>query len=55
MTRPSRLARYGFADNGARAIDLLGLRLAVEALLRWAAARATGPMAAPTTTARRWQ
>ncbi len=24
MTRPSRLARYGFADNGARAIDLLG-------------------------------
>jgi glutamate-ammonia-ligase adenylyltransferase len=24
MTRPSRLARYGFADNGARAADLLG-------------------------------
>jgi [glutamine synthetase] adenylyltransferase / [glutamine synthetase]-adenylyl-L-tyrosine phosphorylase len=24
MTRPSRLARYGFGDNGARAIDLLG-------------------------------
>jgi glutamate-ammonia-ligase adenylyltransferase len=24
MTRPSRLARYGFADNGARAVDLLG-------------------------------
>ncbi|MDI6098078.1 bifunctional [glutamine synthetase] adenylyltransferase/[glutamine synthetase]-adenylyl-L-tyrosine phosphorylase [Actinoplanes sp. NEAU-A12] len=24
MTRPSRLARYGFADNGARATDLLG-------------------------------
>ena len=24
MTRPSRLARYGFADNGARASDLLG-------------------------------
>ncbi|MEU4162588.1 bifunctional [glutamine synthetase] adenylyltransferase/[glutamine synthetase]-adenylyl-L-tyrosine phosphorylase [Actinoplanes sp. NPDC026670] len=24
MTRPTRLARYGFADNGARAIDLLG-------------------------------
>src|SRR5215207_6100587 len=24
MTRPSRLARYGFADNEARATDLLG-------------------------------
>jgi len=24
VTRPSRLARYGFADNGARAADLLG-------------------------------
>ncbi|GID93483.1 bifunctional [glutamine synthetase] adenylyltransferase/[glutamine synthetase]-adenylyl-L-tyrosine phosphorylase [Amorphoplanes digitatis] len=24
MTRPSRLARYGFADNGTRAADLLG-------------------------------
>ena len=24
MTRPSRLARYGFADNGVRAADLLG-------------------------------
>ncbi|GAA0432735.1 glutamate-ammonia-ligase adenylyltransferase [Actinoplanes capillaceus] len=24
MTRPTRLARYGFADNGARATDLLG-------------------------------
>ncbi|MGK5684751.1 bifunctional [glutamine synthetase] adenylyltransferase/[glutamine synthetase]-adenylyl-L-tyrosine phosphorylase [Actinoplanes sp. URMC 104] len=24
MTRPSRLARYGFADNGARVSDLLG-------------------------------
>jgi glutamate-ammonia-ligase adenylyltransferase len=24
MTRPSRLARYGFGDNGARAADLLG-------------------------------
>ncbi|MEV6631046.1 bifunctional [glutamine synthetase] adenylyltransferase/[glutamine synthetase]-adenylyl-L-tyrosine phosphorylase [Actinoplanes sp. NPDC051470] len=24
MTRPSRLARYGFADNGAKAGDLLG-------------------------------
>jgi glutamate-ammonia-ligase adenylyltransferase len=24
MTRPSRLARYGFADNGAKAADLLG-------------------------------
>ncbi|HET6484680.1 MAG TPA: bifunctional [glutamine synthetase] adenylyltransferase/[glutamine synthetase]-adenylyl-L-tyrosine phosphorylase, partial [Actinoplanes sp.] len=24
MTRPSRLARYGFADNGLRAADLLG-------------------------------
>ncbi|MEU8656680.1 bifunctional [glutamine synthetase] adenylyltransferase/[glutamine synthetase]-adenylyl-L-tyrosine phosphorylase [Actinoplanes philippinensis] len=24
MTRPARLARYGFADNGARATDLLG-------------------------------
>ncbi|MFI5933230.1 bifunctional [glutamine synthetase] adenylyltransferase/[glutamine synthetase]-adenylyl-L-tyrosine phosphorylase [Actinoplanes sp. NPDC051494] len=24
MTRPSRLARYGFADNGSRAADLLG-------------------------------
>uniref|UniRef100_UPI001C854EF9 bifunctional [glutamine synthetase] adenylyltransferase/[glutamine synthetase]-adenylyl-L-tyrosine phosphorylase n=1 Tax=Paractinoplanes polyasparticus TaxID=2856853 RepID=UPI001C854EF9 len=24
MTRPSRLARYGFADNGVRASDLLG-------------------------------
>ncbi|WP_229072330.1 bifunctional [glutamine synthetase] adenylyltransferase/[glutamine synthetase]-adenylyl-L-tyrosine phosphorylase [Actinoplanes sp. DH11] len=24
MTRPSRLARYGFADNGSRATDLLG-------------------------------
>ncbi|MEU4691041.1 bifunctional [glutamine synthetase] adenylyltransferase/[glutamine synthetase]-adenylyl-L-tyrosine phosphorylase [Actinoplanes sp. NPDC023714] len=24
MTRPSRLARYGFADDGARATDLLG-------------------------------
>ncbi|GIE96735.1 bifunctional [glutamine synthetase] adenylyltransferase/[glutamine synthetase]-adenylyl-L-tyrosine phosphorylase [Paractinoplanes rishiriensis] len=24
MTRPSRLARYGFADNGDRAADLLG-------------------------------
>src|SRR3982751_637005 len=24
MTRPSRLARFGFADNGARAVDLLG-------------------------------
>src|SRR4051794_25761375 len=24
MTRPSRLARYGFADSGARAGDLLG-------------------------------
>jgi glutamate-ammonia-ligase adenylyltransferase len=26
MTRPTRLARYGFADNGARATDLLGPR-----------------------------
>ncbi|MET0419924.1 MAG: bifunctional [glutamine synthetase] adenylyltransferase/[glutamine synthetase]-adenylyl-L-tyrosine phosphorylase, partial [Actinoplanes sp.] len=26
MTRPSRLARYGFADNGARATDLLGAK-----------------------------
>jgi glutamate-ammonia-ligase adenylyltransferase len=26
MTRPSRLARHGFADNGARAVDLLGPR-----------------------------
>jgi [glutamine synthetase] adenylyltransferase / [glutamine synthetase]-adenylyl-L-tyrosine phosphorylase len=24
VTRPSRLARYGFGDNGARAVDLLG-------------------------------
>jgi glutamate-ammonia-ligase adenylyltransferase len=24
MTRPSRLARFGFADNGTRAVDLLG-------------------------------
>src|ERR687889_1211244 len=24
MTRPSRLARYGFADNGSRVTDLLG-------------------------------
>src|SRR5690349_18047205 len=24
MTRPSRLARHGFADNGTRAADLLG-------------------------------
>jgi glutamate-ammonia-ligase adenylyltransferase len=24
VTRPSRLARFGFADNGARAVDLLG-------------------------------
>ncbi len=24
MTRPSRLARYGFGDNGTRAVDLLG-------------------------------
>ncbi|MEV4351034.1 hypothetical protein AB0J83_41790, partial [Actinoplanes sp. NPDC049596] len=24
MTRPSRLARYGFADNGVRAADLAG-------------------------------
>ena len=24
MTRPSRLARYGFADNGSRVADLLG-------------------------------
>ncbi|KUL42321.1 bifunctional [glutamine synthetase] adenylyltransferase/[glutamine synthetase]-adenylyl-L-tyrosine phosphorylase [Actinoplanes awajinensis] len=24
MTRPTRLARYGFADNGAKAADLLG-------------------------------
>jgi glutamate-ammonia-ligase adenylyltransferase len=24
VTRPSRLARYGFADNGTRAVDLLG-------------------------------
>src|SRR5882724_2696337 len=24
MTKPSRLARFGFADNGARAADLLG-------------------------------
>ncbi len=24
MTRPTRLARYGFADNGTRVADLLG-------------------------------
>ncbi|GAA0536805.1 bifunctional [glutamine synthetase] adenylyltransferase/[glutamine synthetase]-adenylyl-L-tyrosine phosphorylase [Paractinoplanes ferrugineus] len=38
MTRPSRLARYGFADNGARAADLLG-----PAGLRLWDAEAQGP------------
>ncbi|MEV6493352.1 bifunctional [glutamine synthetase] adenylyltransferase/[glutamine synthetase]-adenylyl-L-tyrosine phosphorylase, partial [Actinoplanes sp. NPDC051633] len=31
MTRPSRLARYGFADNGVKAADLLG----AEGLRLW--------------------
>ena len=31
MTRPSRLARYGFADNGTKAADLLG----AEGLRLW--------------------
>jgi glutamate-ammonia-ligase adenylyltransferase len=38
VTRPSRLARYGFADNGARAADLLG-----PAGLRLWDAEAQGP------------
>jgi [glutamine synthetase] adenylyltransferase / [glutamine synthetase]-adenylyl-L-tyrosine phosphorylase len=44
VTRPSRLARYGFADNGARAADLLG-----PSGLRLWDAEAQGPTTADAT------
>ena len=46
--RPSRLARYGFADNGARAADLLGRRrIFVAGLLLFVTALVLALVAVP--------